>query len=464
MLMRVGSPDPEPVKPEPMEAKSEDEQHRPAKTDAASRKKPRLTIEALRDELAQRGVSVRLNVITVETDIDGCTESGMAYEKDTLLARLHSALSADYAGCSFDTLSAYIDFIARENSYNPVADYISGITWDKRSRFSELVSIMGIETDQLSQALLYKWLLQAVALLHNNDINNPFGASGVLVLKGEQGTGKTSLLRHLAMKPIWFGEGLSIKDNDKDTSRRVCTKFISELGEVETTLKSDIEGLKNFVTQPVDFYRLPYGRSDIKNCRHTSLAATCNSDRYLIDTTGNRRWWTIPIQKRMPYAEIQKIDAVQLWAEIWRVVEECGDLQGCFRLTDEEERLLAIRNGEAEKYLKSEAEILDILAEAENNPSVYEEREITVSEFKRMYDSYLRPYSVEVIGKALARHGYKAERKRICGKLDRYIKLPVKSFASGVQQSINGVLAFNRGHTQNKTRQDTLLESLEDFD
>ena len=107
---------------------------------------------------------------------------------------------------------------------------------------------------------------------------------------------------------------------------------------------------------------------------------------------------------------------------------------------------------------------MDILAEAENNPSVYEEREITVSEFKRMYDSYLRPYSVEVIGKALARHGYKAERKRICGKLDRYIKLPVKSFASGVQQSINGVLAFNRGHTQNKTRQDTLLESLEDFD
>lgn len=391
-------------------------------------KRQRLTIGALKTELEQMGIAVKLNIITVEIDIDGETPAGKPYEKDTLIAYLHSRLSGNYSGCGFDTLVNYIDFIAGENAYNPVLDYIRSKPWDKKTRVPELAQIMGIEKDSLSVALLYKWLMQGAALLENENINNPFGASGVLVLQGKQGTGKTSLLRHLAMKSVWFGEGQSIKDNDKDTVRRVVTKFISELGEVETTLRSDIEGLKNFITQPVDHYRLPYGRSDRKNCRHTNLGATCNSDRYLIDTTGNRRWWTIPIEKTMKYTEIQALDAQQLWAEILELVESCGDVQGCFRLTEEEEQQLEQRNKGSEKYIKGEAEVLDILANAADNPSTYEEREVTISEFKREYDLVLRPYSVETIGKALARQGFEAMVKRVDGKKGRYLSLPMKKF------------------------------------
>ncbi len=464
MIIRVGDPDPEPVAeaqlPADLEPAATEEPKQHAKQEASytPRKKPHFTMEALQDELEKRSISLRLNDITAETVIEGVDASGTQYEEDSLLADLHSSLGGIYSGVTLNVLPLYLTVVAKKNRFNPVADYIRGIKWDGRSRFSDLVSLMGIEEDPLSQTLLYKWLLQGVALQHNNDSNNAFGAAGVLVLQGAQGTGKTSILRRLAMKSQWFGEGMAIKDYDKDTSRRVSTTFISELGEVETTFKSDVEGLKNFITQPLDVYRIPYGKLDIRKCRHTNLAATCNSDRYLIDTTGNRRWWTIPIKKRMEYKEIQKIDAEQLWAEIWQVAEECGDMSGCFRLTEEEEKLLAIRNGDAEKYLKSEAEILDILAEAERNPSCYEWRETTVTKFKEQYDPYLRQYSVEVIGKALARQGYKSTKKRVDGKQIRYISLPMKAIDR------SGTIPFSRDHTQFKARPDTRQERLSDMD
>ena len=462
MIIRVGDPDPEPVAEAQLPADPEpaEETQLPANPESASaaRKKPRLTIEALRDELARRAITIRLNVISMDIDISGSDYPRAYLDKHTLVVRLDSDLSTEYTGCSYDRLSGFLDVIARDNAYNPVADYIGGLKWDKRSRFPDLVNLMGIEEDSLSQALLYKWLLQTVALVRNEDMDKPYGAEGVLVLKGAQGTGKTSLLRRLAMQSPWFGEGLSIRDYDKDTIRRVCTKFISELGEVETTLKSDIEALKNFITSSVDSYRLPYGKMDIVNLRHTSLAATCNSDRYLIDATGNRRWFTVPIDKRIAYADIQQFEAEQLWAEMWFILNECGDMANSFRLSDEEKRQLEIRNGDAEKYLKAEAEILDILAEAEEEPAKFEWREVTISDFKREYDVYLRQYSVEVIGKALGHHGYKTSSKRVDGKSGRYVRLPMKNFAS------SGAIPFSRGHTRSKTRTDNHQEQVSNLD
>lgn len=370
----------------------------PAPTQQAQRK-PRLSRAVLVDEMQARGYDVRYNVITGEYETVGRTEAGRVMNQDDLITIMHDALADNYKGTTFDTLTQYIAFQARENQYNPVLELLKATKWDGVDRLPQLYDLVGVADDELSKTLIKKWLYQAVALLFNDDAD-PFGADGCLVLNGEQGVGKTSLFRHLALHDAWFGEGCSIDDRDKDTGRRVITKWISELGEVESTLKSDISKLKAFVSASMDRYRLPYGKSDVVGARYTSLCATCNSDRYLIDPTGNRRWWSVPFNHTMPRSELLKLDALQLWAQIFAIVAPLPyrEKAACFRLSEDERDLLALRNGEYEKPLKGQTEVADILYQATRDNLTVER--MTVTEFKSSWD-ILRPYTAQQISAAL---------------------------------------------------------------
>jgi len=370
--------------------------------------KTRLTRAILAEEMAGRGYGVRYNLITCEYETTGRTAAGRVASQDDLAVILHDALADEYRGVTFDTLAQYLTFEAREHSYNPVLELLKKTKWDGTDRLPQLYRLMGIEADQLSQALVRKWLMQSVALLFN-DAADPFGADGCLVLNGAQGAGKTSLFRHLAMRDSWFGEGLTVNDRDKDTTRRIVSVWLAELGEVESTLKSDISALKAFVTAAIDHYRLPYGKSDIVAARLTSLCATCNSDRYLIDPTGNRRWWSVPFSRIVPREELLELDALQVWAQIYAVVAPLTyhDKAGCFRLTEAEKAALAERNGEYEKPTKGQPEVEDILAQAKAEGLTY--KAMTISTFKELWP-VLRPYSVQQIGAALSRCGIEAAK------------------------------------------------------
>jgi hypothetical protein len=396
----------------------------PANQDADAKQgkkksKPRLTRQALASEMAMRGYFVRYNTISCEYEIVGRTPAGRAMSQEDLVVLLHDALADDYSGVTFDNLMLSINFEAREHEYNPVLDKIEHTTWDGGDRLGQVYALLGIEEDELSQALVYRWLLQTVALLFN-DMGDPFGAEGCLVLKGEQGVGKTSFFRHLAMSGKWFGEGMNVDERDKDTTRRIVSTWIAELGEVESTLKSDISKLKAFISMDVDHYRLPYGKADIVAPRMTSLCATCNSDRYLIDQTGNRRWLSVPIERTIPRDELLALDAPQLWAQIYATVAPMTyqEKAACFRLSPEEREKLDIRNGDYLKPLKAETEVADILAIAEEKE--LPTRRMTATEFISYWEP-LKKYSAQQIGIALKKCGVEVTHT----KTGRFAELPV---------------------------------------
>lgn len=380
--------------------------------------RPRMTVEALTDEIHKRGWDVRHNVISGEYETIGKTASGRTINPDDLVTLLHDGLGDTYRGATLDAIRQYVGYIAREHAYNPVIEYISAATWDGVDRLPEVYDLLGITGDQLSMALTRKWLLQCVALLYN-DQDNPYGAAGCLVLNGPQGAGKTSFFRHLALRDVWFGEGLSIDDHDKDTTRRIITRWISELGEVESTLKSDVEKLKAFITSTTDRYRLPYGREDTVALRRTSMCATCNSDRYLIDPTGNRRWWSIPLTQTIPYAAIQELDALQVWAQINAMIYPMTRAQRseCYQLSQAEQQALATRNGDFTKFVKAQTEVEDILTQYRERKSSAPVSEMTVSEFKDTWAEYLRPYSAQQISAALRACGVEIKRTKTGAKL-----------------------------------------------
>ncbi len=382
-------------------------------------RKKYLTEDALEEYLIKNDMSVRLNVITHDVEISGITdEYNPETRRQDFPIILYDELKPDFI-CDRQIIVDLLSLIAGRYRYNPVLELIDGEEWDNRDYLGELIEILGIQKeDTLSQTLLYKWLVQCYQMLHN-DIRDAYGADGMLVLQGPQGIGKTSFVRTIGIRPDFVKLGQYLDTHDKDTLRRCTSAWIVELGEIETTLKSDIERLKAFITAEKDEYRLPYGRADQTLARRTSLIGTCNSDRFLIDPTGSRRFWTIPVEN-IDLNRLMNFNSLQLWRQI-KVM--CADHPNEFRLTPEERKELEARNAQHEKPLKAQLEVEDILSDAEADPDGYEWRYITVSDFKNEYRS-LSTYTVNQIGQVLDKLGIRMVQKRINGQRPKVRRLP----------------------------------------
>lgn len=381
------------------------------------------TPDVLEDFLDGRKMEVKWNEITKAIDFKGRGFIGQAQEHigANIVHLLYSELQGCYKRCTLDTIAGYLNIVATRNIYNPVAELLAETKWDGQDRIAELCDIIGIaENDDLSRTLVQKWLMQSIALLQNN-IETPFGADGVLVLQGAQGTGKTSLFKRLAMRREFFKDGVTLNFNDKDTTIRATSCWIAELGEIEsTTLKSDVERLKSFITAEVDEYRRPYARGDTRSARHTSFCGSCNNIDFLSDQTGNRRFWTVESSGRIDYQQLTPEKVEQIWAQASALLHE-GGLQS-FRLTDSERDALAARNSSHTVKMKGEAEIEDLLNSSGKHEMAY--REMTITEWKGLHLDMLRPYTVNQIGKVLDKLGVEMKTKKVNGKVAKVRMLP----------------------------------------
>ena len=372
-----------------------------------NQKKPYFKIESLENELQKRGIDVKYNTISCETEFFKNNEKSEISEN--LVTEIYSNICDKYLKITHTLVEQYLCYLAEKNKYNPVLDLFNANQWDKQDHLTKIYDVLGIaQDDNLSRTLLLKWFWQGHALIRNSD-KSPFGADGVLTLTGKQGIGKTSFFRHMALHSVnsdFFKEGQKIKSLDKDTIRRCHTAFITELGELGSTFKfAHIDDLKAFITQSRDQYRLPYGHKDIKKARRCNLAATVNDKEFLVDRTGNRRFWTIPVEN-IDLDGLKEINALQVWLQVWEQYAK-HNLQG-FRLTKDEQELLSERNSRHERSLKSEDEILDLLEEAKQKH--YEYKYLTVSEF-REYHPRLNKYTAEQIGRVLEKMHFEVKRK-----------------------------------------------------
>ena len=362
----------------------------------------KITIAGVAFYLEQQGITIKYNEITRKVNITGLEKYNSNYIVDSFPVIAYNDLNLLYKKCSINVVQDFIKVITMNNAYNPVLEMIDNGKWDGQDRLEELYKIMKLENDDnLSKTLIYKWLWQNISMLRNN--KGEYGADGLLVLKGGQGIGKTSFARKMALKNEWFSEGTTLDVRNKDSITSAGSCWICELGEIESTFKADINALKGFITKSVDKYRVPYGRTDEDFPRRTSFIGTCNSDEYLIDETGNRRFWTIPLNDRMDLNALAKFDALQLYLQVNESSAK-NNVQD-YRLTIEENEQLTERNSRHEKSIKAELEIRDILLEVADQ----EFKTMTVSNFQKAHSS-LSKFDVRDIGKALRKIGIKPHK------------------------------------------------------
>ena len=326
-----------------------------------SEKKAPVTSDTIKEILHDMGITVRLNVISGDVDIQGMpAQFSRTNAPNVLPVLLMDYMKQRGIRCSRPTLDDCLVLIEDENRFNPVADMLTEKVHDGQDRVVELHDILGIEMGSRDSTLLIKWLWQCVAMALNDD-EHPAGADGVLVLQGPQGCGKTRFFSVVSVKPDWFTEGVSIDVDQKDTVIQATGCWIAELGELDSTLKREQSALKAFLTASRDTYRLPYARAAVKRPRRTSFCATVNPDGFLNDDTGSRRYWTIHVDN----IDVPRLNALtpewlsQLWRQVYRDFY-LADPQG-FRLTPEERSDLLEANEKHAKPLPFEIEVRDLL-------------------------------------------------------------------------------------------------------
>ena len=398
-----------------------------------SKKKEMIDYKLFSEFIEKQGYSVRYNQITHNFEFFGFDKGESAeHLAENVPTILRDKLKKLYNHVTRQDITDYITQYATRHKYNPILSAIQSVKWDGKNRVSEIYDIFKIPADteegKYSRIFIQKWLMQCVCGLFN-DIENPFSLDIILVFQGKQGIGKTRFFEMLALNPKFFGEGICLDPRDKDSIIQATSKWISELGELGSTMKKDMDSVKAFLTKSTDEYRTPYGKASLHYPRMTSFVGTVNDEQFLIDQTGNRRFATVPLSLDLVIdyeSQIKPFNALQLWSQIYEMVKY-KDKSSCFRLTEDEKCYLEKRNSAFVKPMKAEYEVLDILDEQQTEEQGYicTMKDMTVTEFIRIHSL---KYDTATVGKVLSKHGYKSQHKRINGKISRVLTLPYKKW------------------------------------
>lgn len=213
-------------------------------------------------------------------------------------------------------IDKHLDAIASKNCYHPICDWILSKKLTDKGIFSQFLTCIKTTNDELSYILIKRWMISAVAAAFSE---GDFAPQGVLVIHGEQYTHKSSFIMSLAPKEFKaIKGGLILDPSRKDDVLTASQYWIGELAELDATFKkADSNRLKGFINLEEDSIRRPYAAKDSKLIRRTVFAATVNESKFLIDTTGNRRWWTISITQ--PINTRHELNMQQVWREIYEM-------------------------------------------------------------------------------------------------------------------------------------------------
>ncbi len=308
----------------------------------------------------------------------------------------------EYTGNKAITKQQIIDLIALvadENSYNPVRDYLTGLSWDGIDRFPKLYEHLHV-TGEFDKIFIKKWLIQTTAMPFNSlKGKKPFGAEGVLIFQGSEGIGKTRFFASLVPDPVWFKSlDKPMSTKNKDTLIDTLSAWITEIGEIDRTFAENRSDLKNFMTSMKDTIRRPYAREPVTKPRITSFCGTTNKAQFLTEETGSRRWWVVNIPQKIDLAALWRdVDRDQLWAQVYQIFK---DDPLAFRLTDEEVAALKSRNGEVTELLPAEDELrLRFDFEAPESKWAW----VQPAALKALPEYDVEKYSAMMIGAAIAK-------------------------------------------------------------
>ena len=215
--------------------------------------------------------------------------------------------------------------VSHKNSFHPVIARLEALPpWDGKPRVCNLFpKYLGAEESDYTTEVTLLWMLGAISRVYNPGCKFDY----VLILVGEQGVGKSTLLRLMSLEDGWFDDSIGAMSG-KESWERLHGKWIIELQELKALKREkDAESIKAFITTQSDYYREPYARRAEDHPRQCVFVGTTNERFFLTDRTGNRRFIPLQVAGSAPeklFTEECRVFIEQCWAEALAIFKGKG--------------------------------------------------------------------------------------------------------------------------------------------
>jgi predicted P-loop ATPase len=216
-------------------------------------------------------------------------------------------LQAQGIGVPVTVTASAIEAVAKDASFHPVRNYLTGLTWDGTKRVGRFAAAyLGAEDTPYASEVSTRMFIAAVARIMQPGCKHDH----MPILEAPQGAGKSKTIKML-FEP-WFTDDLA-EFGSKDASMQMRGSWGIEVAELSSMTRSEIERVKAFITRSTDRFRPSYGRRVIESPRQAVFFGSTNALEYLKDETGGRRFWPIRCGVIDYGATVRDRD--QLWAE-----------------------------------------------------------------------------------------------------------------------------------------------------
>lgn len=250
-----------------------------------------------------------------ETELQKLTEDGENLWQETDWSSYYAyfePLGFQTRGGHNGVLDHALQIVSQENTYHPIRSYLAGLKWDGVKRLETMfIRWLGAEDTPLDREITRLWMIAGVDRVMRPGCQ----FDEILITCGPQGLGKSKMLRTLARG--YFTNSIEKLSMEKSIAEKLQGMWIVELGELDGMKKGEQTQIKNFVTSTTDRYRGAYARTAVTHPRQCILAGTSNEASFLRDSTGERRYWIMPVKGTGDRGEMKgfKEEVDQLWAE-----------------------------------------------------------------------------------------------------------------------------------------------------
>lgn len=210
-------------------------------------------------------------------------------DEDSVMCRYY--LSQNF---KFDISRMIVDeavvVAAKVNSSHPVRNWMRYLVWDGKPRLdSWLIDYLSVKDTPYTRTIGAKTLIGAVNRIWEPGCQFDY----MLVLEGEQGTGKSTTIKVLGGP--WYGD-LVLDPHNKDTVTAMQRCWLIEVSEMQQNNRADVDAIKAFITRKVDIIRAAYARHTREIPRQSIMIGTMNLEAesgWIKDGTGGRRFWGV---------------------------------------------------------------------------------------------------------------------------------------------------------------------------